>query len=172
MTLLKRFNAKWQKDANGCWIWHAGKYATGYGTIMVGSKKNGTKGSALAHRVSYELHKGPIKEGMHVLHTCDVRACVNPEHLFIGTNADNIADSMEKNRRKGVKRNRPTGLRYKPWSKDRYKKGCTITQCQINDMRERKKRGETLRSIAKSVGVSCASVHHYTNGKYSSVTRY
>lgn len=172
MTLLNRFNAKFEKHKSGCWLWHAGKYATGYGTIRIGSKKNGTARSALAHRVSYELHKGPIEGGMHVLHTCDVRACVNPDHLFLGTNNDNIQDSMRKNRRKGVKRNRPTGLTYKPWSEGRYKKQCKLNQKQIDEIRIRKANGETIRGLGKEYGVSATTIHHYTSGIFSTTSRY
>jgi hypothetical protein len=82
----------------------------------------------LAHRLSYQLFKGPIPDGLHVLHKCDVTECVNPEHLFVGTNLENITDSVSKGRRKGVPRNRPSGLKYKftpeskaKWIADRQK---------------------------------------------------
>lgn len=85
---------------SGCWIWLAGLNAQGYGQIKAGRQGSTTY---RAHRVSYQMAKGPIPLGMCVLHRCDVKACVNPEHLFLGTYADNIRDKVLKNRQaKGV----------------------------------------------------------------------
>ena len=81
-------------DTNGgCWLW-SGAMQKGYGTMNLWDRFYG------AHRISYDLHKGPIPDGMHVLHKCDVRACVNPDHLFVGTRSDNMKDMMSKGRQK------------------------------------------------------------------------
>ena len=62
------------------------------------NKSNGKRGTKLAHRLSWEIHKGPIPEGLHILHRCDVPACVNPNHLFVGTHSDNMLDCSMKGR--------------------------------------------------------------------------
>ena len=80
-------------NENGCWIWKKGRYNTGYGCISIGHQKQG-----LAHRVSWRAFKGEIPKGLCVLHKCDVRNCVNPDHLFLGTYQDNVDDMTKKGR--------------------------------------------------------------------------
>ena len=90
--LTERFADKWTRE-KGCWLWVARKNAGGYGTFKADSK------SLLAHRVSYELYVGEIPDGMCVCHKCDTPACVNPQHLFLGSHKDNAVDCVQKGRR-------------------------------------------------------------------------
>lgn len=77
----------------GCWIWRGNvNTATGYGRLFFRGR------NLFAHRVSFGLHHGPIPDGMNVCHHCDNPPCVNPEHLFLGTDRDNVDDKMRKGR--------------------------------------------------------------------------
>ena len=98
-TKAARFWSKVEKRGDDeCWGWNAQKRWDGYGRFVLKRKP------MWAHRVSYELHHGPIPKGMHVLHSCDTPACTNPKHLRIGTHKEN----MEEMQRKGRQTNRYT----------------------------------------------------------------
>ncbi len=96
--LEERFWSKVDKAGpDECWLWTGALNNKGYGCVGV----NGAH-SKCSHRVSYELLVGPIPEDKHVLHRCDVPNCVNPSHLFLGTQTDNMQDAARKGRTRGA----------------------------------------------------------------------
>jgi hypothetical protein len=98
--LITRFKMKMGiPNKDECMIFIGAKQKiNGYGKFMMGSRKEKNKNAYLAHRVSYQLFKGNIPKGMCVLHRCDQPACVNPKHLFLGTQRDNMHDMISKGR--------------------------------------------------------------------------
>lgn len=93
-----RFWGKVDKSGgpDACWPWLGAQQSDGYG--QVGGWKNGRRSTLNSHRVAYEFVLGKIPDGMHTLHSCDVRHCCNPAHMSLGTNADNVADKVSKDR--------------------------------------------------------------------------
>lgn len=98
----------WSKvDKNGpvhpvfgpCWVWTATKDKKGYGFTWIGPERK-TRQHIRTHRLSYLLHVGPIPENLSVLHKCDNTSCVRPDHLFLGTQLDNMRDMCRKGRRR------------------------------------------------------------------------
>lgn len=89
--IAERFWSKVSKT-DGCWLWTGYTNAKGYGRIATAD------GVAMAHRVSYEMHFGPIPDGMLVLHSCDTPSCVRPDHLSAGTHMDNMHDKVARRR--------------------------------------------------------------------------
>lgn len=118
---------------NDCWLWTGQITAGGYGRL----KNNGRP--VLAHRFSFTLNRGPIPDGMKVCHTCDNRACVNPNHFFLGTQLDNIQDRHRKGRD-----NRPSGERSST---------AKLKNHQVLEIRERSAKGETRTALGREYGV-------------------
>lgn len=144
MTPLGRFLSKVER-AEGCWQWKGAKKATGYGNFYLGGKVIG------AHCASFRLLVGDIPAGMYVCHTCDTPSCVNPDHLFLGTPAENQADMARKGRAVGMR----LGGEHHPMAK--------LTTAQVNEIRARRAAGEKLKDLARSFGVSESNVSVVTN---------
>src|SRR3990167_1599280 len=101
-TLLERFERFFKKTIDSCWVWQGSCNHKGYGQFGISSGN-----MKPAHRISYGIYKGHIPNGKFVCHSCDNPPCVNPAHLFVGTNRDNMIDMFCKNRG-----NRPVGERH------------------------------------------------------------
>lgn len=122
------------RDGNGCMIWPGAK-RNGYGVVSLHNQ------SQLVHRLVYEHHYGAIPEGMFICHHCDVPACSEPTHLFIGTPRDNVVDAVSKGRHaKMAHTHCPSGHEYTPqntrhrtWSDGRRSKVCV--ECYRRDQR-------------------------------------
>ena len=90
-----RFNSKYVIDSEtGCWNWTGPKNEKAYGRLIV--RIDGIKKTVRAHRLSWRLHRGEIPDGLWVLHSCDNPSCVNPDHLWLGTHLENMADMRKK----------------------------------------------------------------------------
>lgn len=137
-----RIVASTAQDSNHCWIWQKTRSSNGYGTFAFGGGRN-----ARAHRVSFECFRGPIPDGMDVCHRCDVRACVNPAHLFVGTRAENIRDAVIKGRVN--KDTRARGIAH-PSAK--------LTEDAVTAILEDLAQGVSKRQLALSYGVSQRTV--------------
>lgn len=92
-SLPERINDKiWPEPNSGCWLWSGATSPKGYGVVWW------APGMARVHRLVYVAVNGPIADGLSVLHRCDNPPCCNPDHLFLGTNRDNVDDKVRKGR--------------------------------------------------------------------------
>lgn len=143
----ERFEAKFGKDGDNCWLWTGSlsrpKYlprGQGYGEFMW----NGTR--MTAHRAAWQLYRGPIPAGKLVLHRCDVPACVNPGHLFVGTYQDNMWDASRKGRLRSRGRS-------------------PMLSESVRRYRERFNGGECAATLAREAGISRQGMWLIVTGK-------
>lgn len=143
---LARFWERVDKTShpNGCWLWIGSLRSNGYGRLHWSGK------TALAHRVSYEIENGAFSRELDVLHKCDNPQCVNPEHLFLGTDLDNNRDMMQKGRA-------------------RYLHGEQLPQAKLSkekvqEIRERYAAGGVYQyELAREYGVAKSSISYIIN---------
>lgn len=160
-SLRDRYLSKVVKR-RGCWGWLGARtyWRGGYGVLGRGGR---SQGLVLAHRASWEIHRGPIPDGMCVLHKCDNPPCTNPAHLFLGSKRDNARDMVGKGRRPDVARRGrehhysgvPTGTRGK------FPSGAAHPRARLTaaDVRVIRKSYPTM-SLRKLA--NCFGVHHAT----------
>lgn len=135
-------------NPSDCWEWQGCISTTGYGKFRLNGRH------MLAHRVSWELHNGPIPAGMHICHSCDNPACVNPHHLWLGTPADNMHDRDEK------------GRHIAPHTRGEAHGRAKITEAQVMMMRKLWKQGVSQSEIGRRFGISSHQAHMIVRHKH------
>jgi len=147
-SMRERFESRISFDG-ACWEWTGSISKGGYGQFAYGHEdKRG------AHRVAWMLSVGPIPSGMAICHTCDNRRCVRPDHLWIGTIEDNIADMDRKGRRNSSPRHRGETT---PKAK--------LTESLVRHIRNCRSAGMTCQSISELIGVNESTVNRIGNRK-------
>lgn len=163
-SIASRF---WRKvDKNGpvpshaialgpCWLWTGGKDPKGYGQL----RANGKRGRLLkAHRVSWSMHNGRLTDWMLVLHRCDNPSCVRPDHLFVGSQRDNVQDAARKGRL--VFQAHPEKVR-----RGEQASAAKLTRAQVDEVHELSFEGATQVALARRFGVSQAAISALLLGK-------
>ena len=136
-------------DETDCWNWRGGGKATGYGVMVWNPRRQGEPRSITTHRAAYLLYRGEIPEGELVRHLCNNKACCNPDHLELGSVADNVQDEVDAGRtRKGVDHHRTT-----------------LVGAEVVRMRELRATGWLHRDLAAEFGVSMGAVAAITTGR-------
>jgi hypothetical protein len=145
LPLAQRLMERVEFDTNGgCWFWTGSADRFGYGHTSVGPKATDK-----AHRASYREFVGPIPPGAHVLHRCDIPACINPTHLFLGDQASNVADMVSKERQNRGEKNGQAKL----------------TLEDVATIRSLRLMGYSYAWLAEWCGVSRSQVSRIINGK-------
>jgi hypothetical protein len=149
LTLMQRIESiikRIRHSETGCWLWVGDRERHGYGVIRTGKIPHTRE---MAHRMVWKIFRGPIPEGLDVLHRCDVPPCVNPAHLFVGTHADNMRDMVAKGRNKGPRRHPERHL----------------TADKVREIRARYTEIANLTTLAKEFGICTAQAHNIVRRK-------
>ena len=148
VPLADRIKEKVQIDqSTSCWNWLGFKDSKGYGSLWNG------KTMGKAHRLSYQEFVGEIPDGLFVLHRCDNPSCINPEHLFLGTHIENMADMRAKGRSASEKRQRGS-VHYQS----------KLTESQVVEIKTRLAKGEECTAIAKLFDVDRTCISNIKRG--------
>jgi len=132
---------------SGCWLWLGEVRKDGYGVARFGPWRVKNHGRVFAHRLSWRAHNGDIPAGLHILHKCDVPSCVNPQHLYPGTDRDNHNDKVARGRACWQTGNMP-----RPFGEGHHK--AKLTADQVREIRRRWDAGEdTQCGMAREFGV-------------------
>lgn len=156
--LRDRFEAKViPEPMSGCHLWEGAVDGRGYGRVGSGGDRGRT---LIASRVAWTLYRGEIPEGLCVLHRCDNPACVNPDHLFLGTQQDNMRDMARKGRARSV-----------PNAPHRRARGeshgaATLTEADVREIRRLRATGVNCVEIARRIGTTAVTARHVSN-RYS-----
>ncbi|MHB8273075.1 HNH endonuclease [Bradyrhizobium sp.] len=171
--MIDRFEQKFIPEPNsGCWLWTAATDEHGYGRFRIGSKIDGTRRTAIAPRVSWSIYKGKIPEATNVLHSCDNPYCVNPDHLFLGTQNDNMKDCSAKGRTSKGDRHSLIQKSHIPTGKDHWRYGQPgnnpgekhwAARLSADDVRAIRADARTCEQIAKEYQVSFQQVARIKN---------
>lgn len=149
------------RNDQGCWLWNRCKSKLGYGQVTLNYKH------WFAHRLSYELYKGAIPSKLCVCHSCDTPACVNPEHLWLGTRKENSADMVKKGRASQTYHGH--GFR-KGHTHSQGKRKRVLTDRQVREIRATLHNREPLKDVAKRYKVSATTVSNIRRGKRKQLT--
>lgn len=154
---VERFWAKTSKS-DACWEWIGTMLADGYGVLRVGRKDGMERKSVKAHRFSWELHNGPIPAGLFVCHHCDNRRCVRPDHLFVGTAADNSADRDRKGRAGST-----AGIP-RPFAQGERHHNAKLSDAEAAAAKRMREAGASFALIGRKYGVCRQTIFKIVNG--------
>ena len=147
---IARFESKFAKGA-GCWIWEASCAGKGYGQVKLPFQRR----NDYAHRIAYQIYRGEITNGRYVCHHCDNPKCVNPEHLYLGTQKENLQDMARKDRSLYGERNARAKLK----------------EADVRKIRACLEMGMTQQQIAAAFGISQIQISRiHTGQRWSKIT--
>lgn len=135
-TKREQFLSKISKEENGCWNWTGCFQREGYGKFSIHQKWY------RAHRISYWIHFGDVIGNLHVCHKCDNRKCVNPDHLFLGTDKDNHQDCVQKGRQNRGEKNGKV----------------VLTEKQVLEIRALREQGWLQKQLVEKFGVTQGAI--------------